>query len=451
MPTKNLTTQNIPQLLKQISIPVSTGMFFQTMYNVVDTFCAGFISTQAVAAISLGFIFFYILVGIGNGLSTALTSLIGNAHGKKKEFLASIYAYKGLCFIPIVGIFFSIIGYFIAPLLFVFLGANGTYLQLALDYINIILIGNIFFMINFSFNAILNGLGDTKTFRNTLIFGFFANIILNPLFIYGYLFIPAMGIEGIAFSTVLIQVMIMFYLAKKVLDTKVINLNKLVYFLPQRKIYKNLIIQGIPSSLNIVIMGIGAIILMYYISDYGYKAVAAYGIAYRIETILLMPALGLSTSVLIIVSNNFGAKEYKRVFETLYTSLKYGFFLCGLGALFLFFFGEFIIKLFDTDDAVVAFSMNYLKIQIWVFYALLALYICVSALQAIQKPLMVFYIGMYRQVIAQVIIATLIVKYLQLDIIYLWIALMVMVYTAAIFLFFYTRRTLYMCINTNFN
>ena len=378
MAAQNLTTQNIPALLKQISIPVSTGMFFQTMYNVVDTFFAGFISTQAVAAISLGFIFFYILVGVGNGLSTALTSLIGNAYGRKKNFLASIYAYKGVLFIPIVGIFFSIIGYFVSPYLFIFLGASDTYLQLSLDYINIIIIGNVFFMINFSFNAILNGLGDTKTFRNTLMFGFFANIALNPLFIYGYGFIPAMGLEGIAISTVLVQVVIMFYLGKKVLDTGAIDLHQLTYCLPERRIYKELISQGIPSSLNIVIMGLGAIVLMYYISDYGYKAVAAYGIAYRLETILLMPALGLSTSVLIIVSNNYGAKEYKRVFETLYTSLKYGFMLCGLGALFLFFFGEMIIKLFDADEEVVQFSMNYLKVQIWVFYALLA---CISVFQ----------------------------------------------------------------------
>ena len=451
MNTESLTTKNIPFLLKQISIPVSMGMFFQTMYNVVDTFYAGYISTQAVAAISLGFIFFYILVGIGNGLSTALTSLIGNAFGRKKAFLASLYAYKGILFIPVVGILFSIIGYFVAPHMFMLLGAKGTYLQLALDYINIILIGNIFFMINYSCNAILNGLGDTKTFRNTLIFGFFANIALNPLFMYGYAFIPAMGLEGIAASTVFVQALIMFYLVKKVLDTSMVDFSNLMYYLPEKRIYKELIAQGIPSSLNIVIMGLGAVILMYFISDYGYKAVAGYGIAFRIETILLMPALGLSTSALIIISNNYGAKQYKRVFETLYTSLKYGFLICGVGAAFLYFFGEMIIRLFDADKEVIQFSMNYLIVQIWVFFALLALYVCVSALQGIKKPKMVFYIGMYRQIVAQILIAFLVVKYFQLDIMYLWFGILLMVYSAAIFLFFYTKRTLYLCTHTKEN
>jgi len=451
MTNKSLITKKIPLLLKQISIPVSTGMFFQTMYNVIDTFYAGFISTQAVAAISLGFIFFYILVGIGNGLSTALTSLIGNAFGRKKDFLASLYAYKGILFIPMTGILFSVIGYFVAPFMFIFLGATDMYLQLAIDYINIILLGNIFFMINYSCNAILNGLGDTKTFRNTLIFGFFANIALNPLFMYGYGVLPALGLKGIALSTVFIQILIMFYLIKKVFATSMINFKNIIYFLPEKRIYKELIAQGIPSSLNIVIMGLGAVILMYFISDYGYKAVAGYGIAFRIETILLMPALGLSTSVLIIISNNYGAKEYKRIFETLYTSLKYGFILCGFGALFLYFFAEKVISMFDADKEVIEFSMNYLIVQIWVFFALLALYICVSALQAIKKPLMVFYIGMYRQIFAQVLIAFVVVKYLQLDIMYLWIAIMVMVYSAAIFLYFYTKKTLTKCACSNQN
>ena len=448
MNNESLRTKNIPLLLKQISIPVSTGMFFQTMYNIVDTFFAGFISTQTVAAISLSFIFFYILVGLGSGLSMALTSLIGNALGRKKDFLASLYAYKGMVFIPIIGILFSILGYFVAPYMFMLLGATNSYLQLCLDYINIILLGNIFFMINYSCNAILNGLGDTKTFRNTLIFGFFANIALNPLFMYGYEIIPAMGLKGIAASTIFVQILIMFYLVKKVLATSIINLNKGVYFLPEKRIYKELIIQGIPSSLNIVIMGLGAVILMYFISDYGYKAVAGYGIAFRIETILLMPALGLSTSVLIIISNNYGAKQYQRVFETLHTSLKYGFFICLFGAIFLYFFAEIIIKMFDTDKEVIEFSMNYLIVQIWVFFALLVLYICVSALQGIKKPKMIFYIGMYRQIFAQILIAFLVVKYFQLEIMYLWVGILVMVYSAAIFLFFYTKHTLDQCSHT---
>ena len=246
--TQKLTTENIPSLIKQLAIPASVGMFFNTMYNVVDTFYAGLISTQAIAALSLSFMIFFLIIGFGYGFSSAITALLGNSLGKKRYNLASIYAHKGLIFVPIIGLFLSVIGYFAAPSLFILLGAKDEYLQISLDYINPILFGSIFFMFNFSLNAVLVALGDTKTYRNTLIFGFFANMVLNPLFIYGFLFIPAMGIKGIAIATVLIQVINMFYMLYKVLQTKLIHFEKLEYFLPDLRVYKLFIAQGLPVS-----------------------------------------------------------------------------------------------------------------------------------------------------------------------------------------------------------
>ena len=98
---------------------------------------------------------------------------MGNALGKKKYKLASIYAHKGLIFVPLIGLSLSILGFFFAPSLFMLLGAKEEYLQISLDYINPILFGAIFFMFNFSLNSILVATGDTKTYRNSLIFGFF--------------------------------------------------------------------------------------------------------------------------------------------------------------------------------------------------------------------------------------------------------------------------------------
>ena len=321
--TQHLTTQDIPTLLKQLAIPASVGMFFNTMYNVVDTFYAGLISTQAIAALSLSFMIFFLIIGFGYGFSSAITALLGNALGKKRYKLASIYAHKGLIFVPIIGLFLSIIGYFAAPWLFKLLGAQDEYLQISLDYINPILFGSIFFMFNFSLNSVLVATGDTKTYRNSLIFGFFANLVLNPVFIYGFLFIPAMGIKGIAIATVLIQVINMFYMFYKVLQTKLIHFENLRYFIPDLRVYKQFLTQGLPASLNMLTMAIGSLILTYYVSHYGMEAVAGYGIGYRVEQLMLLPALGLSTAVLTLVSNNFGAKKYDRVIETLKFGIKY--------------------------------------------------------------------------------------------------------------------------------
>ncbi|RXJ86046.1 MATE family efflux transporter [Arcobacter sp. CECT 8985] len=440
--SQNLTTDDIPKLLKQLAIPASTGMFFNTMYNVVDTFYAGVISTKAVAALSLSFMLFFMIIGLGYGFSSAITALIGNALGKKKHLLASIYAHKGILFIPFVGMILMVLGFIFSKQMFLLLGAKQDYLQICLDYIYVLLGGIPFFMLNFSLNAILVATGDTKTYRNTLIFGFFANLVLNPLFIHGFLFIPAMGISGIALATVLIQVINMLYIFRKVLETKMVHFAKPQYFLPQKRIYNDFFIHGFPSSLNMLTMGIGSIILTYFVTTYGYKAVAGYGIGFRVEQLMLLPALGLSTAVLTLVSNNFGAKKYERVSQSIYKALKYGFFICTFGLIFLYVFGEFIVSQFDKDVEVIAYATGYLAIEVWIFYAFVTLFICVSTLQAIKKPKMIFWIGLYRQIVAKYLVGFVIVIYLNLEIKYFWIGVLVMIYSAAIFTFFYTRNEL---------
>ena len=447
--SQNLTTQNIQSLIKQLTIPASVGMFFNTMYNVVDTFYAGLISTQAIAALSLSFMIFFLIIGFGYGFSSAITALLGNALGRKKYKLASIYAHKGLIFVPLIGLVLSIIGYFTAPWLFTLLGAKEEYLQISIDYINPILFGAVFFMFNFSLNSVLVATGDTKTYRNSLIFGFFANLALNPLFMYGFLFIPAFGIKGIAIATVVVQIINMFYMLYKVLQTKLIHFEKLEYFIPNFKVYKQFLIHGIPSSLNMLTMAIGSLILTYFVSHYGMFAVAGFGIGYRVEQLMLLPALGLSTAVLALVSNNFGAKKYDRVVEIFTTALKYGFIISTIGIITLTILGRFIISLFDDNPVVVNFGVDFLLVEIWIFYAYVVLFICVSTLQAIKQPQMILYIGLYRQIFAKLIIAYLIVKYFELDFIYLWFGVLFMIYSAAIFAFFYTNRLLKNLISKN--
>lgn len=442
MKNNHLLKQPIPVLIRNIAIPASTGMFFNTMYNVIDTFYAGLISTYAISAISISFMFVFMIIGLGYGFSSALTSLIGNARGRNKHFLSSLYSYKGIVFIPLVGLVVTILGYIYAPSFFKFMGATNDYLQLSLDYIYIIFIGNIFLMFNFAINSILVSFGDTKSYRNALIFGFFANLMLNPLFIYGFLFIPALGIKGLALSTILIQFISMFYLMNKALKTKIITLTKWKYYIPNIKIYKIILNQGIPNSLNMLSMSIGSLILMYYVSTYGYEAVAGYGIAYRIEQIILLPALGVSTATLTIVANNFGAKNYSRINETFNIAILYGFIISLIGVIFLNVFGEFIISQFDNNKNVIKYSIEYLLIEVWLFFAFVILFICVSTLQGIKKPKMIFYISIYRQVIAKLLICYIVVNIFDLEIKYLWYGIVLMIYSSAIFLFLYTKNML---------
>ena len=178
-----------------------------------------------------------------------------------------------------------------------------------------------------------------------------------------------------------------------------------------------------------------------------FVAVAGYGIGYRVEQLMLLPALGLSTAVLTLVSNNYGAKKYDRVIETLKVSIKYGFIISTFGIIFLTLLGRIIISLFDSNSVVIDFGVDFLLVEIWIFYAYVILFICVSTLQGIKQPKMLLYIGLYRQIIAKLVISYLIVKYFELDFIYLWFGILFMIYSAAIFTYFYTNGLLKKLLN----
>ena len=131
------------------------------------------------------------------------------------------------------------------------------------------------------------------------------------------------------------------------------------------------------------------------------------------------------------------------------SSIKYGFFISTIGIIILTIFGKFIISLFDSNSVVINFGVDFLLIEIWIFYAYVILFICVSTLQAIKHPKMIMYIGIYRQIVAKLIISYLIVKYFELDFVYLWFGILFMIYSAAIFAYFYTNKLLKLLTNKN--
>ena len=143
----------------------------------------------------------------------------------------------------------TILGIILSPIILNTMKTNEETIYLSLDYLNIIFLGSIFFFIQITINSSLSANGDTKSNRNVLIFSFFLNIVLNPLFIFGYGVIPAMGIKGIALATIVSQFVGMIYILYKAYLT---DLRKYLYFqcfLPKWFLIKDLMSQGIPASL----------------------------------------------------------------------------------------------------------------------------------------------------------------------------------------------------------
>ena len=438
----DLLNDDIPSLLQKIAIPSIIGMFFNTMYNVVDTYFAGQISTEALSGLSFSFFIYFIFLGLCFGLNSSITSLLGNLLGSKRKKKAKLYAHNGFSIIFIIALMSALIGYISSPYILEFIGAYGQPLSFAIEYMNIIFIGTIFMMMSFVANAVLVSLGDTKSMRNSLILGFLLNILLNPILIYGYGFIPALGFKGIAISTVIIQAINMMYMLYKVSQFDIIHFKKPKYFLMKLKVIKEIITQAIPATLNMLTMSLGQIVITYFVAKYGYQAIAGYGIGFRVEQIMLLPALGISSAVLSIISNNYGAKQYERVKQCFKQAIIYGFSICAIGIVFIATFGKAIIRLFDDTEIIINYAYSYAVIESFAFFGYVAIFISVSTLQAIKKPNIIAFVSAYRQLIAPLILYSIIVVYLSMPIIGLWFSIFAVTSSAGLFILVWTFRKL---------
>ncbi|MDF1881849.1 MATE family efflux transporter, partial [Sulfurimonas sp. MAG313] len=301
----DLTRGDIKDHIKKLAIPASIGFFFHTMYNVTDTYFAGLISTQALSALTLSFSIFFMMIAFAAGMSEAVTALVANALGEKDKDRAMHITLNALVYALVLSVLLTVLGVFSAPFLMKLLGATGTYLVDSLDYINIILYGSVFFVLSFFLNALLNSVGDTISFRNILIFSSLINIVLDFWFVYGGIGVEPLGIKGIAFATVLTELITCGYLFYKLKKTPLLQVEQT--FKLDLLIFKELFFQGLPASTNMVLMATGIFIVTYFAGGHGKEVIAAFGIGMRVEQIVLMPAIGLNVAVLAIVSQNNGS------------------------------------------------------------------------------------------------------------------------------------------------
>ena len=198
-------------------------------------------------------------------------------------------------------------------------------------------------------NAVLNAQGDMVSFRNYLIVATVANIALDPWFMYGGFGLPAMGMKGIAAATILVQIFGLVYLLRRARATGLLDRRQGARYRPDRRVLAAIMGQGIPASLNMMTVALGIFVITYFLSHFGQEVVAAYGVATRIEQLVLLPTIGLNTAALTLTAQNGGAGLYDRVRQTVRKALIYGGFITVGGSVLLFFGAEFLMGLF-TDD-----------------------------------------------------------------------------------------------------
>jgi len=391
-----LTKDPIWTLLRKVTIPASTGSLFQTFYNLVDTWFAGKISADAIAAIAKSFPIYFVIIAVGVGIGAATNSTIGNLIGEKNIKKASLFLAQSVIFAVIISIIVTLFGLNLSNFLLSLMGSNLESILLTREYLDIIFYGTFIVMIQISLNGTLNAQGDTKSYRNVLIFSFFLNIFLNPLFIWGYGIIPGFGIAGLAIATVIAQSIGTLYLIYKVNSCKLKRYIHLKCFIPKFIMLKELLNQSLPIIFSMLFIGVGIFNILYFIGKFGDLAIAGYGAALRIEQVFLLPVIGLNTAVLSIGGQNFGAKNYNRIRELYTKALIFGSSFMSIAGIIMFIFAETFVSLFTENLIAIEHGAIYLKIAALIGPIYPVFFITTAVFQAVKKPIFSLYLSIIR-------------------------------------------------------
>jgi len=400
----NILIDDIKKLIKKLALPAMIGTLFQTLYNIVDTFFAGKISAEALSALSKSFPVYFIIIATSIGVTVAGTSLIGNSIGEKNEKNSLFYFTHIIYFGVLISIIITFIGLNFSDDIFKLMGSSEYVTNLGLQYTNIIFSGSILFIVVVAINSLLHAEGDTKTYRNVLILSFLINIILNPILIFGFLFIPALGIKGIGISTLISQSVALVIVLLKVLRNDRIKKLTKDFLAPKLYYFKNIFFQSMPIIVSICGYSIAAGIIFTYVGLSGEYATAGYGVGTRIEQVVLLPILGINTAIITIIAQNFGARNFERVKEAYFGAIKYALIIMLFCSVTVFIFSNYITSVFSNDPTVIEYGGKYLQISAFVLTAYPIFFLSNGFFMALKKSEYAMISNFFRNVLNPVIV-----------------------------------------------
>ena len=392
----NLLEDPVANTLKRMTIPMIYGMVLLMTFNLIDTFFVGLLGTQPLAAISFTFPVTFTVLSLTIGLGIGTSAVIAKYLGKKDTKSAKNVATAALYLAAIIVACLSSVGYFITDPLFTLLGAQPSLLPLIHEYMDIWYIGSVCLIGPMIGNAVLRASGDTKTPSMIMGSAGLINAILDPIFIFGFGPIPAMGIQGAAIATLISWVVglgfVLYILTKKhdLIHTTMLPIKELV------TACKEILKIGLPAASANMLTPFAAAIMTAIVATYGESAVAAFGVGSRLESIACLIVLALSMTLPPFISQNFGAGQLHRV-ETAY-KVAIKFILAWQIVIYisLAFSAHWIASVF-TKEAEVA---DLIKLFIWILplgYGLQGIVILTnSSFNALHKPLIALGLSVVR-------------------------------------------------------
>jgi len=367
----DFTTGAIGRAVFLLSIPMVLEMLMESVFAVVDIYFVSRLGADAVAVVGITESLMTLVYAIGMGLGTATVALVARRTGEKDPEGASRSAAQGIILAVIASFLIAVPGLFFPREILILMGATAGVANDYYIYPAIMLSGNVVIMLLFIINAVFRSSGDAAISMRVLWFANIANIILDPLFIFGYGIIPAMGIKGAAVATTIGRGLAVMYqvwiLAGKGSRVKL----SLSHFLPDFRLILKLLKLAAGGIGQLLIATSSWILMTRIVSIFGSEILAGYTIALRIMLFSLLPSWGMSNAAATLVGQNLGAGKPDRAVRSVWmTSLINLGFLGIAGAVFMT-YPDFFIRLFISDPVVVQAGAQCLRlISIgFVFYA----------------------------------------------------------------------------------
>ena len=372
----------------KMAMPIIAGMMVQTLFNVVDIMFIGWLGADEVTAVAFVSPLFFIIIGLGVGIGTGTTATIAQYIGQKDKENAEKTASQTILIGFLSTIFLTVLGVIYGEGLLSILGAEGEILSIAYSYLRILTFGLGLVIFSMFFRAILAGEGETKIPMIIGLIGTVLNLILDPILIFTFDY----GVRGAAFATIISQIamvasylFIIFVKKSTYISFNIKNLSLDNYIIS--KIFQI----GIPSSLSMLIISFGQVVMNKILVNYSTEAVAAYQIVSRLDMLLFMPILGIAISLTTIVGMFYGAKEYKKLLSVVYYGINRAVIITTISVILFFMLAKNILPIFSSNLMVIDIGVTYLKVIILAYPAVGISVICSRVCQALGQgvPLLI--------------------------------------------------------------
>lgn len=408
-----LGTMSIPKLLFQVSFPIVVSMFIQSMYNLVDSFYIGKINEDAFTAISIAFPIQNIMIGIAVGTGVGMNSLISRYLGEKNYEKSNRTAETGLALAIIYGIILLILSRFLPR---PFLSAQTTdenIIAYGIEYLQIVMGFSMGVFIQIFLERTLQSTGRSIFTMLTQLIGAVLNIILDPIFIFGYFGLPAMGVKGAAIATVMGQIIgALFGCFFEYKFNEEITIKKPVLDLD---IVKGIYVVGVPSMITITIQSFTIYVLNKMLSAISTSAIAALGAYFKVQSFVFMPIFGVNNGLVPIVAYNYGAKNKDRILKTIKLAFITVTFMMILVSSIIMIFPREILGIFSASDKMLEIGIPMLRICALSYIFAGISIVGTAVFQAFGNGILTLFDSILRQIIVLLPVAYIAVKFFTVN------------------------------------